>query len=155
MISNLTWQLFKSALKQYQGAIIGGLIAVLCGGAIGWFVHERITQSEIHGLNVELRQKEKAISGYEQERREAAERHVATLQAAERHVATLQAALTKFNTEQQHTQDLEKKLHDTQLKLTQTQQKLEERIDEAVKRDGHPNCFGDNGLQLYTEALGY
>lgn len=145
MISNLTWQLFKSALKQYQGAIIGGLIAVLCGGAIGWFVHERITQSEIHGLNVELRQKEKAISGYEQEKREAAERHV----------ATLQAALSKFNTEQRRTQDLEKNLHDTQLKLTQTQQKLKERIDEAVQRDGHPNCFGDNGLQFYTEALGY
>ncbi|MGM0938358.1 MAG: hypothetical protein ACQEWL_17840 [Pseudomonadota bacterium] len=145
MISNLTWQLIKSALKQYQGAIIGGLIAVLCGGAIGWFVHERISQKVIHGLNAELRQKDRAIVRYETERRDAAERHV----------AALQEVIKKLTAEQQRTQHLEKSLHQTQAQLSQTQQQLKGRIDEAVQRDGHTECFGAHSLQLYNDALGY
>lgn len=145
MISNLTWQLFKSALKQYQGAIIGGLIAVLCGAAIGWFVHERIAQREIHNLNIEIKAKNNAITGYEIEKRKAAERHV----------TALQDALKKLSTEQSRTQGLEKNLHQVQAQLAKTQQQLTERIDEAVQLDGNSDCFGAHSLQLYTEALGY
>ncbi|AIK14251.1 hypothetical protein GZ59_24540 [Pectobacterium atrosepticum] len=127
------------------------LVAVAAFGYnIGHIAGKNAKQTELQEaityLSADNKLKTGQITVYEQDKRIAAEQHV----------AALQKAIADADTQRQRADQLSVELLQTKAELSKTKNQLKRTINDVVKKDGATfTGIGPDSLRLYRAGLGY